>query len=78
VVEVLSPSNTRRDIEAKLEDYRRIGVKECWLASPEAETIEVMSLSAQESRVMDIFGINESLRSSVLGDFTLHLREIFR
>jgi Uma2 family endonuclease len=31
VVEVLSPSNTRRDIESKLEDYREVGVLECWL-----------------------------------------------
>jgi Uma2 family endonuclease len=78
VVEVLSPSNTRRDIEAKLEDYRRIGVRECWLASPEAETIEVLSLSGAESGIASVFGINEALRSSILGDFTLHLKEVFR
>jgi Uma2 family endonuclease len=78
VVEVLSPSNTRRDIEGKLEDYRRIGVRECWLASPEAETVEIMSLSAQETGMTSIFGVNDSLRSQVLGDFTLGLREVFR
>ena len=33
VVEVLSPSNTPRDIEQRLADYRSIGVPECWLAS---------------------------------------------
>jgi Uma2 family endonuclease len=78
VVEVLSPTNTRRDIEGKLEDYWRIGVRECWLASPEAETIEVLGLSAQESGMTSIFGVNDSLRSPVLGDFTLRLREVFR
>ena len=41
VVEVLSPSNSRRDTQEKLEDYRRLGVLECWLVSPEAETMEV-------------------------------------
>ena len=78
VVEVLSPSNTRHDIENKLADYQRIGVKECWLVSPEAETIEVLSLSAEESRVTGIFGIDGSLQSRVLGDFSLNLKEVFR
>src|SRR5918999_3005620 len=78
VVEVLSPSNTRRDIEGKLEDYQRIGVKECWLFSPEAETTEVVSLSVEGAKAADIFGVNDSLRSPVLGDFTLNLREVFR
>ncbi len=78
VVEVLSPSNTRRDIESKLEDYRRIGVRECWLVSPEAETIEVLHLSAQEAAAASIFGIDGTLRSEVLGDFTLYVRDIFR
>lgn len=77
VVEVLSPSNTRREIEDKLDDYRRIGVKECWLVSPEAETIEVITLSTHEPESTDIFGINGSLQSQVLGDFTLSLRAIF-
>jgi Uma2 family endonuclease len=79
VVEVLSPSNTRRDIESKLEDYRRIGVKECWLVSPEAETIDVLRLSAQSTTAaVGIFGIDGTLRSEVLGDFTLYVRDIFR
>jgi Uma2 family endonuclease len=47
VIEVLSPSDTRRVIEQKLEDYRRIGVRECWIVSIEAETVEVLKLSAR-------------------------------
>ena len=78
VSEVLSPSNTRRDIEDKLEDYRQIGVKECWLISPEAETIEVLRLSAGEAVTEAIFGVDDTLRSEVLGDFILRPRDIFR
>ena len=77
VVEVLSPSNTRRDIEDKLADYRQIGVQECWLVSPEAETIEVLSLSPEEAATEAIFGVDSSLRSEVLGDFMLPIRDIF-
>jgi len=77
VVEVLSPRNSRRDIQSKLEDYRRIGVEECWLVSPEAETTEVLSLSAEEAASAGIFGIDGILRSEVLSDFTLRLRDVF-
>ncbi len=78
VVEVLSPSNTRSEIEGKLEDYLRIGVLECWLVSPEAETIEVLRLSAGEATTDAIFGVDGTLLSNVLGGFSLPIREIFR
>ena len=78
VVEVLSPSNTRRDIEDTLADYRMIGVRECWLVSPEAETIEVLSLSAEDAATEAIFGVDSSLSSEVLSGFSLDVGEIFR
>ncbi|MBZ5583276.1 MAG: Uma2 family endonuclease [Acidobacteriia bacterium] len=39
-IAVLSPSETRRQIEEKLRDYESIGVPEVWLVSPEAGTLE--------------------------------------
>jgi Uma2 family endonuclease len=44
LVEVLSPSNTRREREEKLGDYAEIGVPEVWVISPEARTVEVLYL----------------------------------
>ena len=44
LVEVLSPSNTRREREEKLADYASIGVPEVWVISPEARTAEVLYL----------------------------------
>ena len=35
VVEILSPSNNRVDVDSKLEDYAQIGVRECWIVSPQ-------------------------------------------
>ena len=48
VIEVLSPSDTKRVLTGKLADYQRIGVKECWLASRETRSVEVLRLSAAE------------------------------
>ncbi len=78
VVEVLSPSNTRRDIEDKLQDYQRAGVRECWLVSPEAETVEMLRLSIDAVAVVRIIGVDGTLESEAIGEFTLRLRDIFR
>jgi len=44
VIEVLSPSETRKEIKEKLRDYESIGVEGVWLVSPEARTVEVLGL----------------------------------
>jgi Uma2 family endonuclease len=55
VVEVLSPSNTRREREQKLADYASIGVPEVWVFSPEARTVEVLHLENSTYRRIGIF-----------------------
>lgn len=44
IIEVISPSETRRRKEEKMEDYASIGVPEAWLCSPEAQSVEVRKL----------------------------------
>lgn len=44
LVEVLSPSETRRIKEEKLADYASIGVPEVWIVSPQAQSVEVQIL----------------------------------
>jgi Uma2 family endonuclease len=44
IVEVLSPANTRAERAEKLKDYESLGVPEIWVVSPEARTVEVLSL----------------------------------
>ena len=65
VVEVLSPSNTPRDIEQRLADYRSIGVPECWLASFESRTIRVLRLAPEASETVATYGMGDTLRSPV-------------
>jgi Uma2 family endonuclease len=77
IVEILSPTNTRLDVTEKLEDYRQIGVRECWLVSPEAETVEVLRCSANTLEVVGLFGRGTTIRSEVLEGFTLDVEAIF-
>ena len=43
-IEVLSPSETRKEILEKLRDYESIGIAEVWLVSPEASHVEILLL----------------------------------
>jgi Uma2 family endonuclease len=54
VVEVLSPSNTRRDMIRKTQDYESIGVPELWILSNESRTFEVLQLQDAKLRTIQI------------------------
>ena len=77
VVEVLSPSNTRRDIEQRLSDYRSIGVPECWLARFPSRTIEVLRLTPDTAVTVATYGMGDTLRSEVLPEFELAVTDVF-
>ena len=77
VVEVLSPSNTQRDIEERLADYRSIGVPECWLASFADRNVRVMRLDLSGATIVATYGMGEVLRSEVLPGFELAVAEIY-
>lgn len=77
VVEVLSPSDTKKVLVGKLADYQRIGVKECWLVSREAHSVEVLRLSVETSERAGIYGLGETVCSETLIDFRLTVDAIF-
>ena len=76
-VEVLSPSNTRRDIEQRLADYRSIGVPECWLSRFPSRSVEVLRLTAGAAITVATYGMGDTLRSEVLLGFELAIADIF-
>ncbi len=78
VIEVVSPSNTRQEMDAKLRDYHRIGVYQCWIFSPEAGTAEIIDLTSGGPTISAVYTVNETLRSDLLPGFELNLQEIFR
>ena len=77
VVEVLSSSDTEKVLSGKLSDYQRIGVKECWLVSREARSVEVLQLTKEQSQSLGHFGLGETIRSQVLPDFQVTVNTIF-
>lgn len=77
VVEVLSPSELREEVEEKLEDYRRVGVRECWVVSLEGETVEVLKLGREEVKRARLYGRGDVVRSEVLEGLEFRVEEIF-
>jgi Uma2 family endonuclease len=77
VAEILSPSNTRSDLEAKLADYATLGVMECWLVSPEARSIEVLTLADGDWVRLAISGLGDWIQSQVLPELNLEVAQLF-
>jgi Uma2 family endonuclease len=76
-IEIISKNETRRSCAEKIEDYRRIGVKECWIVSPQALTVEVLRLSPEGIRTGGIYGVGMQVRSEILAGFELPIDAIF-
>ncbi len=77
VAEVLSPSNSRADMEAKLADYGGLGVLECWLVSPEGITVEVLERFEGGWTRLALCGMGDQVQSKVLSGLALGVDEIF-
>ena len=78
VVEVLLPNETDHSREGKIMDYCTVGVNECWLVSPEADTVEVLRLTLDGPEREALYGLGETLQSLTFPDLTLALDDIFR
>jgi Uma2 family endonuclease len=77
VVEVLSPSTASRDQTIKTKLYERSGVRELWIASPEARTVEVLVNDKGVFRRDAIYGYGDSPRSLLLPGLEIPLAGIF-
>jgi Uma2 family endonuclease len=56
VIEILSPSETKRRKECKLQHYATIGVPEVWYVSPEAASLEIRLLRERDYTVDRLVG----------------------
>jgi len=73
-VEVLSKSNTRREMERKLAEYFAVGVRLVWLIDPKLRTVEVYTSSDDCIVLRDKDTLDGG---DVLPGFRLPLRKLF-
>ena len=77
VVEILSPSTSRRDWNEKRDLYAKYGVGELWIADPDERVVWVMALRDGEYEVVGKYGDTQTFRSPTLAGVTIDLREVF-
>ena len=77
VVEILSPSTTRRDRDAKFRLYERFGVREYWLVDPVAELIEVYRLVNGNFERAGFYGKGETLTTPTLNGAAISMDAVF-
>ena len=78
IVEILSPSTGRLDRTTKRDLYARHGVREYWIADPDAQTVSVMLLKDGKYETVGEYGIDDKLTSPTLEGFSVSLDRIFR
>lgn len=80
IVEILSPSTSKKDYNEKYFLYEENKVKEYWIANPDAKSIEVFAL--QEGKYFSIGVFNEldgytEVYSKLFPEMKFKLKEIF-
>jgi Uma2 family endonuclease len=78
VVEILSPSTSRKDIGVKFSLYERHGVREYWIIHPAEESLMVFTLGVdgKYGRPQG-YGRGDLAASTVLEGLELNLEEVF-
>ena len=75
VVEVLSKTNTKKEMRLKREDYFQVGVRLVWEIDPETRTVQVFTKVDPPDATLTT--ADTLTGGEVLPDFTLSLREFF-
>ena len=77
VVEILSPSSSRRDWKYKRELYAKYGVKEYWIVDPANRIVSVMLLKDGVLEIAGAYVEGDTLASAALEGFEVGVGEIF-
>ncbi len=77
IVEILSPSNSEKELKTKYDVYEEAGVKEYWVVFPTQKTMLIYTLIDGKYTPSRLLVNSDVVTSSVLPGFTLHLSEVF-
>lgn len=77
IVEIMSPSNRRKDRLQKMEIYRKAGVPHYWLVDPEESTLEAFMLKDGNYALIFAGGSGDNFVYSEFPELNLDLDKIF-
>ena len=76
IVEIISPGNSRVELQNKYELYEEFRVREYWVVHPTDCTLLIYTLVEGKFQPSRLFTSGDRIRSSVMPGFTLDLEEI--
>lgn len=77
IVEILSKSTTKKDLQYKYEVYEESGVLQYWIIWPEEETLLIYTLMNGKYQPSRIFTKGDKINTHILPGFELDLEEVF-
>ncbi len=77
VIEILSPSTSRRDRRLKRDLYERVGVEEYWLVDPERNVVNIYRWEAGASESSAEYEKTATLTSPLFPGLNLQLDRVF-
>jgi len=78
IVEILSPSTSKRDMEDKRDLYERAGVKEYWIIDPYHNTVQVYILRENKTYGKSkVYAQNDKIKVSIFPDLEIAMETIF-
>ncbi|PQJ10700.1 hypothetical protein CJD36_012060 [Flavipsychrobacter stenotrophus] len=77
VMEILSPSNSEKELKLKYEVYQEAGVREYWVIFPTEKTLMIYTLSDGKFAASRFYVTGDRVSSGVLEGFSFDVNEIF-
>ncbi|WP_192085304.1 Uma2 family endonuclease [Algoriphagus sp. Y33] len=77
IVEILSPGNSRVELQNKYELYQEYGVREYWVIHPSECTLMIYTLVDGKFQPSRLFTIGDKVTSTAIAGFEIDLEEVF-
>lgn len=76
VIEILSPGNSKKEVDNKFDLYQESGVREYWIVQPVDQNVFIFTLS-DSGVFVGLKPATEQLRSAIFPELSIDLKEIF-
>jgi len=77
IIEILSPSSSKKDAQYKFDLYEEFGVKEYWLVHTTDMLVDVFDLKGHEFHLRKIYALQDNIDSSAVTGLVVDLNEVF-
>jgi len=77
IMEILSPSNNKKELQNKYEVYEESGVKEYWVIHPYEKTLLVYTLIKGKYQPSRLFTLGDLVPSACIEGFVLDIDDLF-